>query len=462
MKRLMLGALLLSACSVGPDYTPPAIDPPPAFVSQQVLDALAQPQDNSAIAANWWEGFNDAFLNDLVKAGLEKNHNLAAAYARLERAEAVIALADSGDALNASAALDGSVDEQRSLNGGDRIRSEQLFGSIGAALPLDLFGRTQREVEAARAQYTRTEQELRGLVLSTSSEVASEYLNLRGNQRQLELLEESVELQEQTLSIVRTRYDAGLSPELDVQRATTTVENLRARIPPLLQQLQDSRNRLAVLTGAYPGAYEAQLTPVKPLPDYATPLPAVLPLDILRARPDVRRAEAVLQEAVARIGVAEAQFYPAMTLTGSIAIGASGGTVPGSDVFIASLGGLLEQFLTDGGARRAGLAIAEAEAREALALYQQALRDAIYDVEQSLAAIRASTMRQQSLSLAVTASERSFMQAETLYQQGLISFLDVVDAQRTLADARQALASERTQYATEIAALFEAMGTEES
>src|SRR5690606_24844053 len=150
------------------------------------------------------------------------------------------------------------------------------------------------------------------------SAVAAEYLRLRGNQRQLDLLKESIALQEKTLSIVRSRYEAGLSPELDLRRAETSVERLRADLPPLVESLAVSRHALATLTGRYPGAYEEILKEAAEVPRYQYQITAAVPLDVLRNRPDIRAAEAALKQAVAEIGVAEADFYPLFNIIGSV------------------------------------------------------------------------------------------------------------------------------------------------
>ncbi|MBI1301933.1 MAG: efflux transporter outer membrane subunit [Alphaproteobacteria bacterium] len=457
---LLIGVLILSACTVGPDYEAPDINAPPQFVSQDVLKALNEGKDEQSLAADWWTGFNDDVLNALVETGLENNFEIAAAAARVKEAQARIKLAGAGDNLTADVDVDSDIQERRELNPDREATTTRSTGaSLGVALPLDVFGRTRREVEAARAGLEAAQAELRSIVLRISSDIVSEYLRLRGNQRQLELLRESVELQEKTLSIVKSRYESGLSPELDLRRAETSVENLRADISPLEEELLNSRNRLASLSGQYPGVYEKTLKEQKETPVYNSSIPQLIPLEVLSTRPDVRQAEADLKQAIANIGAAEADYYPAFELSGSISIGTTGvSSMPVTNVLIASLGVLIEQVLADGGARDANFEIAHAQAEEELASYEQVLREAIEEVEMSLAAIQSSQRRQVSLEKAVTSSQRSFSQAETLYQQGLISFLDVVDAQRVLANAEQALARERTNYAKQIAILFRVLG----
>jgi NodT family efflux transporter outer membrane factor (OMF) lipoprotein len=460
-RLIILTFLALSAsCTVGPDYIKPEIDAPPHFVSQDIFESLNQGRSDKEFSANWWKGFSDLTLDQLVLSGLEKNFQVAAARSRLNEASARVALAGAGNKLQSGAGLEGDLEAERELNQVEDTKTASITGSLDFALPLDVAGRIARGVEAARAGEESARAELRGLVLGTSSEITREYLRLRGTQRQLELLTESVHLQEKTLFIVKNRYKAGLSPELDMRRAETSVENLRASIPRLKESLTNSRNRLAALTGEYPGAYESLLKEHKDIPVYQGRVPKLVPLDVLTQRPDIRQNEEDLKQAVARIGVSEADYYPNFRLIGEVSIGASGisGT-PALNILTASLGTLIEQVLTNGGARKAGVDIAIAQAEEALANYQQGLREASEEVESSLAAIKSSVGRQTSLQKAVQSSEISFYQAETLYQQGLISFLNVVDAQRVLANAEQALAAERTNYATEIGTLFRVLGT---
>lgn len=464
-RSLLLSAILfIASCTVGPDYTPPEMGAPTKFVLQDVLDKMNQNNKEKSIReipVNWWEGFSDSTLSQMVESGIRNNYTIAAATARLRQARANLDLAGSGDELSAIALLDADAEEQLELDTGDDEFDSGLLGSLSFALPLDIFGRVTRQEEAALARLEGARAELRGTILEISSDIARTYLRLRGNQRQLDLLEQSVELQEQTLAIVRSRYEAGLSPELDVRRAEASVENLRADIPALRESLINSRNILANLTGRFPGAYEDMLAKHSDIPEYTGVVPDLVPAEVLTMRPDIQQAEAELRSAVAEIGVAKAEFYPFLQLIGEISIGSSGiSGEPGMDLLIGSIGALIEQVVTDGGARRANLEIAKARAEEALADYRQSLLDAMQEVEETLSALESSLDRQRSLEKAVAASERSFYQAEILYTQGLTSFLDVVDAQRVLASAQQELASARTEYATQVANLFRVLGTE--
>tara|TARA_B100001750_G_scaffold241145_1_gene252079 strand:- start:3422 stop:4810 length:1389 start_codon:yes stop_codon:yes gene_type:complete len=454
---ILSSILIVSACTVGPDYQSPDLNPPQQFPSQEVFALLNNGKQGDFDSDQWWKGFNDPVLNDLVDNAILENYDIAIAAARLKQAQANVRFFDAGDRLRASTNIGAEV--QNSRGDGENDTSTSLAGGLAAVLPLDIFGQNKRETEAATAQLESFEAALRGSVLNVSTDVATEYLTLRGNQRQLELLRESVQLQEKTLSIVNSRYEAGLSPELDLQRARTSVENLRADIPLLEQSLNNSRNQLAVLTGNYPGFYDDLLSGTSPVPEYTSSFPLLVPYDVLLMRPDVAQAESDLKQAVANIGVAEANFYPVFELSGGIRLTSTGiNGLPVTDVIVSSINALIEQTLLDGGARKANFDIAVAQAEEQLAVYEQTLRNAILNVETSLTALQSSKDRQISLEKSVQSSQRSFAQAETLYQQGLISFLDVVDAQRQFASAEQSLARETTNYATQIAQLFNSLG----
>ncbi|MFN3701683.1 MAG: efflux transporter outer membrane subunit [Alphaproteobacteria bacterium] len=472
MKKSMRSLILLSCssallfslggCTAGKDYEAPAINAPQQFVSQDVIAALNIGKSEAAAETLWWEGFDDTLLNSLIESGLERNFSIAAATARIREAEARVTLAGASFKPSVSAGGSSNLQERRALSQNRESTTTTSAGAdLNIAIPLDISGRNRREIEAAMAGLEAARADLNGAILGISADIAAEYLTLRGNQRQLELLRESVALQEQTLSIVRSRYEAGLSPELDFRRAETSVENLRADIPALEQALQNSRNRIATLSGDFPGAREEELRSASAIPSYQLEIPDILPMDVLRARPDIQRAEAQFKQAIANIGVAEAAYYPDFRLSGTLGLSATGvSSLPVAHTLIASLAALITQVIADGGARDANLEIAEARAQEALANYEQTLREASEDVERSLAALNASQERQAALERSLNASRRSFSQAETLYQQGLISFLDVVDAQRSLANTEQQLARERTNTLVQIARLFESLGTQ--
>jgi len=468
---LVVAAGLLSACASTQQAVPESNTiTPQRFVAQEVLQSLGTVDEAGVASARWWEGFGDPMLNELVETSLQNNFEIASAAAGVKEARALLALNEAGDSLLLE--LDASVSGQKSdrnnsgntssavSNNANRNERNALLG-LGFTLPIDLAGRVDSQVRAAAANLMAEQANLRARIIATSTTVAQEYLLLRGNQKQLAMLRESVELQEKTLGIVQARFESGLSPELDVRRAETSVENLRADIAPLEQALQDSRQRLATLSGQFPGAYEQLLKPEGELPAYSLGIPARLPFQVVQARPDVQLAQARFAQAAAEVGLAQADFYPSIELLGSIQIGSTAvNSNPATSILIGSLAAVLNQVVYDGGARTAQLDAAKARAEGALADYEQVLRVVTQEVEFALNAIQSSSSRQIALGKAVVSSKRSFEQADALYQLGLVSFLDVVDAQRVFANAEQALATEQTNYATLIAGLFRALGVQ--
>ena len=466
---VVLPFVFLSACAVTTPKLPSTeTKPPEQFVAQDILQNLSSVKDAGVAGVRWWEGFNDPVLNELVSTSIQNNFQIAAAAARVKEARALLELSEAGDSLLVE--LDAEVSGQKSdrdnntssSTGSNNARDERsaLLG-LGFTLPIDLAGRVENEVRAAAANLMAEQAGLRAQIIETSTAVAQEYLSLRGNQKQLAMLRESVELQEKTLAIVQARFESGLSPELDVRRAETSVENLRASIAPLQQALQDSRHRLATLSGQFPGAYEQLLKPEGDLPEYGLGIPVSVPFQVIQARPDVQLVQARFAQAAADVGVAQADFYPSIELMANIQIGSTAiNSNPATSILIGSLAALLNQVVYDGGARDARLNAAVARAEGALAEYEQVLRVVTQEVENSLTAIESSSSRQTALGKAVVSSKRSFEQADALYQLGLVSFLDVVDAQRVYANAEQALATEQTNYATLIAGLFRALGVQ--
>ena len=466
---VVLPFVFLSACAVTTPKLPSTeTKPPEQFVAQDILQNLSSVKDAGVAGVRWWEGFNDPVLNELVSTSIQNNFQIAAAAARVKEARALLELSEAGDSLLVE--LDAEVSGQKSdrdnntssSTGSNNARDERsaLLG-LGFTLPVDLAGRVENEVRAAAANLMAEQAGLRAQIIETSTAVAQEYLSLRGNQKQLAMLRESVELQEKTLAIVQARFESGLSPELDVRRAETSVENLRASIAPLQQALQDSRHRLATLSGQFPGAYEQLLKPEGDLPEYGLGIPVSVPFQVIQARPDVQLVQARFAQAAADVGVAQADFYPSIELMANIQIGSTAiNSNPATSILIGSLAALLNQVVYDGGARDARLNAAVARAEGALAEYEQVLRVVTQEVENSLTAIESSASRQTALGKAVISSKRSFEQADALYQLGLVSFLDVVDAQRVYANAEQALATEQTNYATLIAGLFRALGVQ--
>ena len=441
----------------GPDYTAPELETPAAF-SEPLPSALLAPA-GTAEAAYWWRGYGDPALERLVQQALAGNLEIAAAEARLLEARALVGGAESD--LGPSIGLQAGADGRQILAGGRRS-DEDFQGSVEGGLTFswmpDLFGGEQRGVEAALAEERRRALLRDDLQRTTVADVVRFYVEYRRAQVQLELIESSLSLQRRNLELAEQRYQAGLAAQLDVFRAEAELAATQAQRGPLERDMGALRAALAVLTGQAPGALSLQATP-SAIPVFSSGPAVGLPRDLLRARPDVQAAEANLARATAEIGVAEAQYYPQLNIPGALTASATGlGTARVIESLIATLAATLEVTLFDSGGRRAEVEAAKARTQEALLLYRQTLLDALAETETALAALQAVEAERASRAQAVAASEASFQQAQQLYTEGIVGFIDVLDAERTLLTNRQNLIEVEAAEALARADLYSALG----
>lgn len=459
-------SLVLAGCilTAGPDYQAPEIETPAVYSQPAAMPA------GTAETAQWWRGYGDPGLDTLVAQALADNLDIAAAEARLREARALVGEADAvgGPTLDIGSSIEGervfnrerrsdrASNTSNSNDNGSSLEGAAEAGLLFSWVP-DLFGGQQRGIEAAEAELRARGLLRDDLARTTVADVVRRYLEIRRDETQLDLIEASLGLQNQTLDLVSRRYQAGLTSQLDVSRAEAQVSATQALRGPLRQNLAAARSALAVLIGRQPGTQE--IAAAAEIPRYRGGPPLGLPRDLLRARPDVQAAEAVLARATAEIGVAEAELYPMLSIPGNLTWAISGlGSGEVIESLIATLALGLDIPLFDSGGRRAQVAAAEARSQEALLLYRAILLDALGEVEVALANLVAARDRRDDLQAAADASARAATQAEQLYTQGLTGFLDVLDAQRTLLDNRQDLAEAEAAVSLGIADLYSAVG----
>ena len=426
MKRLLAvtgAALIVSACAgVEPEVMIPVVDAPPAY-------ATGLPP--SGIERDWWLGYNDPVLDALVRQGLAANLDIDAATARLGSA-AELLRAERSDLVPS---VDGTAEIGASLTNDSAITaSAGLFGLFNP----DINGRLAAEVRAAAADYAEAEYLLADQRRIVAAAIASQYIEYRRTGAQLDLLEQSTDLQEQTLRIVTLRFEAGLAANLDVRRAAADLAQTRARRGLIEIARNEAQNALAILLAEPPGAFAVPTREEAEIPDYGLGPPAGVPADLLRRRTDILAAEARLEQAAAAIGIERADLRPSLTVPGTIGIG--DGTLGGlfSD-FLVGIGAALDLPLFDGGRRRAEVAAAEFAAQARLAEYNSVFLNALGEVENALIAIEAYQQRSEALSEAIEQSEVALSQSNALYREGLASLFDVLDAQRQLIASRQSL-----------------------
>ncbi len=324
-----------------------------------------------------------------------------------------------------------------------------------------MFGRVRRSVEAAEADIGAANEGRRDALVTLLSEVARNYIELRGFQRRLKIAAANVKVQQETLDLTKARFQAQLISELDVTRSDAQVATTAAQIPALETQRNQAAHRLAVLLGQHPGALLSELLPAEEsaIPAGPPDLPPVLPSELLRRRPDVRRAERELAAATARAGVATADLFPRFSLTGSLGLQSEEfrdlGDY-GSRFF--SIGPSVSWPIFDAGRIRSNIHVQNARREQAVVRYEQSVLTALEDAENALIAYGREQQRRQSLRRAVDANRRSVEMATQLYDRGLRDFLNVLDAQRELFASEDALAQSERTISTNLVALYKAMG----
>jgi NodT family efflux transporter outer membrane factor (OMF) lipoprotein len=449
MRSVPLIALLalLPACTVGPDYRPPEPGVPPSW-------SAARAGTDGGRETTWWYGFRDPVLEGLIDTALQDNMDVRIATARLAEAEALTDARRAGNLPSVDASADA---EARGDVSGDAVSA--TGAGLGAALAFvpDVFGGRRRQIEQAEASEAARRFDIEDVRRLTAASIARSYIELRRSRARLDLLTTSLELQQQTLDIVRQRAEAGLSADLDVQRAASDLARTRAQRGSLDIAEAGALHDLAVLTGQMPGTLDLAPAGETVIPGYADPIRSGVPADLLRRRADLQAAERELAAASAAIGVATAELYPAFSIPGSITADLGSADRLVGDT-VARLGAAVSVPVFDNGRRRAGVDAATARADQALLAYERTLLEAVGEVEDALVAIRAIEARTAELERAVAASEQAFDQLDALYREGLASFIDILDAQRTLIASRESLLDSQADHALAIVDLHRALG----
>jgi len=497
-KRLipLLFSMLAGACSVGPDFTPPDAQAPDNWHD---LQRVQNPPDDmrfphasmpSLVATNadpdprWWRQFNDTTLDSLVDRAAAGNLDLKSAVLRIAaaREQAVVSGAQGLPQLSANASY---KREQLGLKG--LLQSQGVYDKVNALGPnsasvtgalnsltapvslfqdgfdasweLDLFGRVRRSVESANAQTESAIENRNDALVSLEAEVAQTYSQLRGAQLLKRITLAEIDSEQQILDLTREQARVGLTSQSDVESATAQVGSLQAQLQQFDAQIAQAMNGLAVLTGSAPGALDEELEAPGAVPPVPPSVPVGLPSTLARRRPDIRRAESDLHAATAEIGVAVAQMYPDVSLTGTI------GTRATQAKYLAhwsslfwTVGPSISLPIFEGGALRANVRIAKAQAGQAALQYRSTVLKALQDVDNALVSYRTDQDRREALTRTVEANRISLQLATDSYRKGLVSFITVLDAERQLAGTREQLAQSTVSVTTDLIAVYKALG----
>jgi multidrug efflux system outer membrane protein len=451
-------------CVVGPDYHPSSPHVPATW-SSPPANGLT---DIAAAASTWWTSFNDVELDSLIQRAAQSNPDLRVAEARLRQARAVREMnaADFWPSLDASGSYArAKQSENQPLIGELPLPPNFPFeysvynAGFDASWEIDLFGAKRRALEAATAESEGAIEARNDAMVSLLAEVARNYVELRGSQHRLEIAQHDLKLQEEALQLTRARFQGGVINELDVTRAAALLASLRATIPPLETAVRGSMHGLAVLLGREPGDLLAELSPSQSVPPPPPEVPIGLPSDLLRRRPDVRRAERQLAAETARIGVAKSDWFPKLSLTGdagveSVSVG--NWFDPGSRFW--SIGPSLQWRILDFGRVRAQVRAQTAVQEAALATYEKAVLISLQEAENAVVAYAKEQNRHQALADAVAENRRSLDMADGLYAAGRVNYLDVLDARRSLYQSDDQLALSDQAVSIDLIALYKALG----
>ena len=462
----------LNGCLVGPDYERPELEVPTEWKALESVDPEKAPRMVTEILpeAEWWEAFENDELSWFIGMALRKNHDVREAAFRVLEGRANIVSA--GASLYPQFSLNGfwtQVGLSQTLFPGETRDGEPEFPLAGAnfglgraavdlSWELDLWGRIRRGIEAASADMESLEMDRRALALSLISEVGQTYFRIREFDEQIEIAEKNLAIRQDSLNIINSRAKAGLASDLDVRRAEVLVAETSAGIPELERLRTIEIHRLEVLTGSPPDSIPFFPRPLREVVRQPA-IPVGLPSDLLARRPDILQVEQTLIASNARIGEARAFFFPSISITGA------GGFT--TTEFLQwfdwrsrsyNIGPSITLPIFLGGSNEARLEAAEAKYQQMLERYQQTILNAFQEVADLLVALQTRTRQLESQRKQVIAADAARELAEIRYREGLVTYLDVLEAQRTVLSAELSLVQTERARLTEMVALFKAVG----
>jgi len=459
---VVLAAVGLTGCTVGPNYTRPSVAVPQTFRAPEPLPA---PQAASFANLKWFEVFKDEKLQDLIRTGLAQNYDLRDAVARVEAARANLGITRSNQFPNFGAS--GAVELNRlSRNGTTPLPPDILssqnrnFGEASLSLlsfEIDLWGQLRRATEAARANLLSADENRKAVVTTLVSDIATAYLTVRELDHELEISRGTLQTRQDSLELTRSRQRGGVSTLLDLRQAEQLVDTAAQAIPVIEQEIAQTENQIKLLLGENPG----EVVRGNALTEQALPpdVPPGLPSELLERRPDIRAAEQDLVAANAEIGVARAAYFPQLSLSGLL----GGQSTQLASLFSGpastwSLVPQLTQPIFTAGRLKSNVKLTEAERESALARYQKTIQTAFYEVSNSLIAhqkVRESREKQEELVFALQDRKRL---AYIRYRGGVDTQLNALDADRDLFQGELMLSQIRLQELLTVVQLYKALG----
>jgi NodT family efflux transporter outer membrane factor (OMF) lipoprotein len=452
---------LLAGCAVGPDYHSPKAS---ASAQQWTSPLVGGETNGPADLATWWKNFGDTNLDSLVTMAVQSNLTLriAEAHVREARAERDVASGSFWPSVGTSGSYSRNRFGQNGfppLPAGTPLDYNLYNASFDATWELDIFGGTRRTIEAANAKTGAALFSQRDVLVSLLAEVARNYIAARGYQQRLAITMQNIQVQQEILNLTSNRFENGLSSDLDVQQATALLTATEAELPSLKTGFDESVHHLAVLLGQPPGALMDEMSVEKPIPLTPPVVPVGLPSDLLQRRPDVQKSERELAAATARIGAAKADLFPKFSLTGFAGLE----SISTANFFnyasrYWSAGPTVQWEIFQAGSIRANVRVQNARQEQALDVYEQTVLVALEDAENALTAYAREQTRRESLSQSVQANEQALELSTQLYNNGLTDFLHVLDSERSLYAAQDALVQSDQTVSLNLVQLYKALG----
>ncbi|MBI4528854.1 MAG: efflux transporter outer membrane subunit [Deltaproteobacteria bacterium] len=462
--------LLAGGCAVGPNYQRPDL-PVPSNWKEAQEDGI---NTRAAELKRWWTSFNDPLLISLVERAVRSNLDLRLAEARIRETRASRAVTAVGawptvdvsgsysrrrNSKNALAFPSQGGGGSSSLLGGKVLEHDLFAAGFDASWEIDVFGGVRRSVEAADATIEAKVEDLRDVLVTLLGDVARNYIDLRGLQRRLEVARANLDAQQDALNLTEVRFQSGLASGLDVAQAEAQVKTTTAQIPTLESSIKQTAYRLDMLLGLQPGSLWDELSKQAPIPRLPPEVFVGLPSELLRRRPDIRRAERQLAAGTAQIGAAMADLFPKFSLTGMAGLQSFSATdwFTGRSRFW-SIGPTIRWPIFEAGKIRANIEVRNAQQEQALRTYEKTILTALQDVETALVNYSKEQVRHRSLMEAVAANRRAVEIANELYLSGLSDFLNVLDARRSLYSSENDLAQSEAIMVSNLVSLYKALG----
>ena len=482
----ILACLVITGCTLGPDFERPAATTPDVFSRTAQAQAPSKPVQ-SRFNPDWWTLFDDPVLNLLEKQLADANLDVAAASARLRqsRAERRVAGAAQYPTLDGAASYErerGSENGILSLLGVTPTQTQSASGTaplgvtavpgskgspaydlyqtgFDASWEIDIWGRVRRSVEAATAMSDASFEDRNAVLLSARAELARDYIELRDTQSLLRIAKENLDIARDTVKLTQVRMREGVATDLDLANASAQVESIQSQIPVLESKCETQINAIGILLGQEPGALKQSLSDPRKVPELPVQVPIGFASELVQRRPDIRKAEAQLHAATASIGMAKADFYPRISLNGSagfqslqltnLAGWASGQFIVGPSITLP---------IFEGGRLRGVLQLRKAQQQEAAINYKHTVLEAWREVDDALVQYDAEQRRRDRLIAVVGLNQRALAVAQQRYKAGAVDYLNVLNVQKQLLEAQSGLERSEASADTNLVTLCKALG----